>query len=157
MPHLQYDDDELGLEPGWDEGLDPNIRRELKQARVARKELDEARTQLATYEKERVLSRAGIPQDKRGDLFARTYEGPTDDPGAVKAAWEELFGPVGEPAGDPAAGDKRIADAAAAGTSQGTPGTVDLADAIRAAKTNEEVLEIVRNAPPEAKIRLPED
>ena len=160
MPTLHYDDDELGLHPGWDEGLDPNIRKELRQARVIQRENADLKGKVETYERERVLTRAGIPSDKRGELFARTYEGALDDPEAVKAAYEELFGSAGAaPAGDPdpAAGDRRVAAAGAAGDSQGTPGTVDLADAIKGAKTVAEVKAIIAAAPPEAGIRLAED
>ena len=169
MPTLTYDDDELGLSPGWDEGLDPNIRRELKQARVDRKERDDLKVKVDAYERERTLARAGIPQDKRGELFARTYEGDLNDPAAVKAAYTELFGEVtpGEPAGaaegDPAAGDRRVAQATAAGESLGVSGAIPFEDALRAAKTKDEVLELIRNAPESARsqdgyrMRLSED
>lgn len=159
MPTLEYSDEELGLSPGWDNELDPNIRRELRQSRITRREADELKRENEVLKRERTLARAGIPSDKRGELFARTYEGPVDDPAAVKAAYEDLFGqsaPAGE-TGTPATGDQRIADAGAAGASEGSPGVVDLADAIRAAKTPDEIKAIIRSAPPEAGIRIPED
>jgi hypothetical protein len=117
---------------------------------VTRRELETAQTRLADLERERVLTRAGIPADKRGELFARTYEGSLEDPGAVKAAYEDLFGPIGaghQSQDDPAAGERRIAEAGAAAGEGGNPGSVDFADAIRAAKSVEEVKELIRNAP----------
>ncbi len=165
MPRTEtiYEDDELGLQPGWDEHLDPNIRRELRQSRIVARERDAERTAREAAERELTLYRAGIPGDARGQAFAKVYDGDSTNPDAIKAAYEELFGPVQAGSGAPAgaastAADQRIADAAGAGAgTAGTPGTVDLAEAIRGAKTTAEVLEIVKNAPPEAGLRLPED
>ena len=163
MPKTEtiYTDEELGLNPGWDEQLDPNIRRELKEGRIVRLQNKELAEKVARYERTESFASAGVPQDKRGQAFARIYEGSTD-PAEVKGAYEELFGPLPEGAGDSGAGaptdaERRIADAGSAGSSQGTPGTIDLGDAIKAAKTEAEVLEIIRRAPPEAHIHLPEE
>lgn len=164
MPKTEttYTDEELNLAPGWGDTLDPNIRKELRQSRVLQAELRTAQAELATERRQNVLTAAGVPSDVRGKAFARLYEGPLDDPAAVKAEYEALFGAAasGESqgaGGANTAGEKRIADAGAAGASSQAPGTVDLADAIRNAKDTKEVLEIIRNAPPEAGIRLPED
>ena len=163
MPHTAYDDDELGLAPGWDEGLDSNIRRELRQSRVLQQEHQKLQNEVTGYRRERLFLRAGIPQDRRGDLFTRTYEGDLEDADTVRAAYEELFGPLktSPPSADPStAGDRRIADANAAGDQEGTPGTMELGDAMRNAKTKDEVLTIIRQAAaqnPEAGIRLPDD
>ena len=163
MPETTYTDADLGLSPGWDEQLDPNIRRELREGRQVRLELTQAKEALATRDRADAFRRAGVPDDERGQFFAEAYKGDTT-PEAVKAAFDKLFTPVEAPAEGtpgstvpvPTTADQRIADAAAAGTSTGTPGTVDLADAIKSAKTTEEVMEIIRNAPPEAGIRLAE-
>ena len=165
-----YDDAELGLAPGWAEHLDPNIREELKQGRINRLEAKAALDRAEAAERELNLYRAGIPAgDKRGQVFAETYKG-SNDPAEVKAAFEELFGPLdaaggdagaggagSQGAGDAAAADKRIAAAGAGGGAPQTPGTTDLRDALRNAKTTEEVKEIIRHAPPEAGIKLPDD
>lgn len=166
-----YDDAELGLSPGWDEHLDPNIRGELKQGRINRLEAAAALQRAEAAERELTLYRAGIPAgDKRGQVFAETYKG-SQDPAEIKASFEELFGPLeagaggdagaggtGTPgAGDAAAAERRIATAGAGGGAPQTPGTTDLRDALRNAKTTAEVKEIIRNAPPEAGIRLPND
>ncbi len=167
MPHTAYDDDELGLHPGWDEHLDPNIRKEIRAAKVTERENADLRDRLASLERERLLTRAGIPADKRGEAFAKLYEGDASDPEQVKSEFESLFGPVatGESdEGDPAAGDRRVAAAGAAGSSEGTPGSMDLADAIRNAKDANEVKALVAQAaqlttwqPGQMIPRLPED
>lgn len=165
MPTLEYTDDELGLRPGWDEGLDPNIRRELREARKVSKQNEEMASRIANLEREQSFARAGIPAGPRAELFAQHYKGAVEDSTAVKAAYEELFGPVTTSPSDAGAstdattdtsGDRRVADATAAGTSEGTPGVVRLEDAIRGAKNWDELREIIRNAPPEAGISLPE-
>lgn len=174
MPELTYTDAELGLSPGWDEHLDPNIRRELRDARILAAKLTAAEADLATERRARVLMQAGIPADKRGEAFAQLYKDSTDDPSKVKAAFEELFGPVStEPAGAPAGepdpnltAEQRIAAAASGGTGTqgGQTGTVDLAEAIKGAKDAEEVKAIIRRASETATFapgqmipRLPED
>ena len=171
MPHTAYEDSELDLHPGWDEGLDPNIRKEIRQARVTVKENEALKDQVATYERERTLAEAGIPRDKRGLAFAQLYDGPLEAEPAKKA-YEELFGPITPDAGtaggtgDPnLTAEQRIAAANAAGTSEGSPGTVDLGDAIRNAKDAQEVKTIlaaaasqgVGFAPGQYIPRLPED
>lgn len=157
---VEYSDDELGLTPGWDTGLDPNIRAELRRGRETAAQLRDTQAENAVLKRERAFTQAGIPADAKGTAFAKLYEGDADDPSAVKAQYEALFGPVadpGAPAGDPAAGDRRVASATSAGTDASGGGTVDLEAAIQAAKSTEEVYEIIRNAPPEAGIRLAED
>jgi hypothetical protein len=168
MPKTEvtYTDEELGLSEGWDEQLDTNIRRELKQARIDRLELKSANAELSTYRRVASFSTAGVPSDVKGQAFAKVYEG-SDDPAEVKAAYEALFGPITEAGNDDAksdtAADKRIADATSAGTSQGLPGTKDFADALKEAKTTKEVLDLIKNAPEGARspdgyrMRLPDD
>lgn len=167
-----YEDDELGLQTGWDEHLDPNIRKEIRKGRINAVEATQATERAEAAERELTLYRAGIPAgDKRGQVFAETYKG-SQDPAEIKASFEELFGPLDAGAGgdagvggagsqgagtNGAAADKRIATAGAGGGTPQTPGTTDLRDALRNAKTTEEVKEIIRNAPPEAGIQLPQD
>ena len=168
MPKTEvtYTDEELGLSEGWDEQLDPNIRRELKQARIDRVELKAATAELNTYRRVASFATAGVPQDAKGKAFAKVYEG-SDDPTEVKTAYEELFGPITASGSTDASSDtsaeQRIANATSAGTSQGTPGTKDFGEALREAKTTKEVLELIRHAPEGARspdgyrMRLPDD
>ena len=60
MPELVFTDDELGLSPGWDEHLDPNIRRELREARILATSLKGiAEAKIADRRSERTPS--GVP------------------------------------------------------------------------------------------------
>ena len=160
MPKTEtiYSDDELGLSPGWDEQLDPNIRKELREGRIVRSQLKAATEELGVFHRTQALATAGIPQDKRGQVFASTYNG-SDDPTEVRAAWDELFGPLpvetGGTAGAELDAEGRIAAAGSAGANQGTPGTIDIGEAIKAAKTNAEVLEIIRIGGRAAGLSLP--
>ena len=153
-----YTDDELGLAEGWDEQLDPNIKEMRRHAKVTERENKDLRAQLALRTRLDSFQAAGVPNDAKGKAFAKLYEG-SDDPAEVQASYEELFGPTqaatGESAGASTDADQRIAAATGAGTSQGTPGTVDLADAIRNAPTVKDALAIIAAAPPEAHIQLP--
>lgn len=159
MPELVYSDDELGLVKGWDEGLDPNIRRELKEAKVLQRELATARATIAAQERADALRRAGIPDDKRGDAFAKVTTADPTNPEALKAEFEELFG-VPDPEAAQKAAELAEAQriAAAGGTQTGTPGTIKFEDALRdPTKSREEILELIRNAPPETGLRIAQD
>jgi hypothetical protein len=156
-----YSDEELGLQPGWDEQLDPNIRRELKQARIDRYQLKELEKEVSGYRRLSGFATAGIPQDEKGQAFAKIYEG-SDDPAEIREGYQKLFGPLegggtGGSAGAELDAEGRIAAAGSAGASQGTPGTIDIGDAIKNAKTNAEVLEIIRTNGRAAGLSLPAD
>lgn len=51
---------------------------------------DEALNQLAELQRKLALRDAGIPNTKLGDMFIRSYDGPMDDPEAIRAAWQEI-------------------------------------------------------------------
>ena len=159
MPELVYSDDELGLVKGWDEGLDPNIRRELKEAKVAHRDLAAARIALAERDRADSYRRAGIPDNKQGDAYAKVATADPTNPEAIKAEFEELFG-VPDPEAAQKAAELAEAQriAAAGGTQTGTPGTIKFEDALRdPTKSREEILELIRNAPAETGLRLASD
>ena len=162
MPKTEttYSDEELGLSPGWDEQLDSNIRRELRDGRIVRTQLREAEQELNGYRRTAGLATAGIPQDEKGQAFAKIYEG-SDDPAEIRERYEKLFGPLAQKpegtAGAELSAEQRIAAAGSAGASQGTPGTIDIGEAIKGAKTNAEVLEIIRQHGHAAGLSLPAD
>lgn len=162
MPKTEttYSDEELGLSPGWDEQLDPNIRKELREGRIIRSRLRDAETELNGFRRTQGLATAGIPQDEKGQAFAKIYDG-SDDPAEVRAAYEKLFGQLtaapGGTAGAELDAEGRIAAAGSAGASQGVPGTIDIGDAIAQAKTSAEVLEIIRVHGKAAGLSLPAD
>jgi hypothetical protein len=158
MPTLHYTDEELDLPQGWDEGLDSNIRRIRREAAIARVESRALKAELDTLKRESVLFKAGVPADAKGELFAKAYEGPLDAD-SVRSAYEAVFGAPDQGAGGGAGkqdpnltAEQRIAQSGGAGA--GTPGVIPLEEAIRSAKTPEELRAVIRNAPPEAKIRL---
>lgn len=142
MPHLEYEDDELGLRPGWDvdpdtgQRMPPHIREALRKSVVRQKENEDLKAELEGFKKSQALQRAGVPNDARGDVFAKTYDGPSD-PDSVRVAFELLFGKVDEPANGSTAGSasatgdaaaRRVLEAGSTGAgTAGAPGDVDLA------------------------------
>jgi len=160
----EYSDEELGLDPEDLKQLDPNIRKEIRRARSVDRQLQEVLVLQEQQTRELAFYRAGIPADKRGTYFSQAYNGDLT-PEAIKAEYDEVFGtPAALDPNDPnhpdnagktaeeLAAQKRIADAG--GEVQGVTGAISLEDAIKNAKTNAEVMEILRSAPPEAGIRV---
>lgn len=141
MPHLEYTDEELGLRPDWDidpdsrQPLSPTIRQQLRRAHVLNHENQALSAKVAEADRREAFRQSGIPADAKGDLFAKSYDGP-DDPTSVRTAYESIFGKLAEPEGS-AAGTttdatteaaRRVADAGAGAAGQGgAPGDIDLA------------------------------
>jgi hypothetical protein len=158
----EYTDEELGLDPEEIKQLDPNIRRELRAARTTTKRYEESLDRQDRMERELAFFRAGIPGDDKGMYFAAGYSGDLS-PTAIKAEYDRVFGQPLDPndpnhpdnagkTADELAAQKRIADAG--GDTSGQTGILTLEDALKNAKDNKEVMEILRNAPPEAGIRV---
>ena len=143
MPHIEYDDDELGLKPGWDhdpdsgQRLSPTIREQLRKSLVREKRATELEAENTQLKKAETFRRAGVPSDARGDVFSKTYDGP-QDPDSVRVAFEALFGKVEDPANGTATGNtsangdeaaRRVLNAGSTGAGTGgAPGDVDLAE-----------------------------
>ena len=143
MPHIEYDDDELGLKPGWDsdpdsgQRLSPTIREQLRKSLVREQRATELEAENSLLKKAETFRRAGVPSDARGDVFAKTYDGP-QDPDSVRVAFEALFGKADESANGSAAGNtsaggdaaaNRVVQAGATGAGTGgASGDVDLAE-----------------------------
>lgn len=71
-------------------------RKDAKRLQREAKEGREATVKLATLEKERAFVQAGVPiGDKRASYFIAGYSGETT-PEAIKARWDEDFGPVSD-------------------------------------------------------------
>ena len=68
--------------------LDPNIRRQLREAEKARKELDVARAELEAQKRDLQFTKAGIPETGVGALLRKAYDGPADAESIAKAAQE---------------------------------------------------------------------
>ena len=136
--------------------LDPNIRKQLRQARKISKERDEMSVRATTAERQLALLKAGIPADGVGELFAKAYDGPLEADAIKEEA--RKYGLLKEDATDEPASAELAAQQRVAAASAGAPppGSVPLKEALIGATSQEEVLRIIANAPPEARIRTGE-
>ena len=80
-----YDDE---IEEETPQALDPNIRKQLREAEKARKELDSLRAELNAERREVQFAKVGIPDDGIGKLFRKAYDGEADADSIRKAAEE---------------------------------------------------------------------
>jgi hypothetical protein len=136
-------DEELGIP----EGLDPNIRAELRKSRELARENESLKAQNAEATREAAFAKAAIPDSPLGQMFAKAYEGPTDDPEAIKAAFQAIGGDTGgpvEPTEAELAEQRRVAQL---GTGSTGGGDVRFEDAINSAKNVDEVMALLANAP----------
>jgi hypothetical protein len=141
----EYDDDqEVERQP-----LDPNIRKQLREAEKARKELDGLRAELETQKREVQFSKAGIPDSGIGSLFRKAYDGETSQE-AIRAAAQEygiLKDPnevIETPSNDAELAALRRAQGATVGTSGVQPDAGQLyLERLAEAATPEEVMRIV--------------
>ena len=85
MAEFEDYEDEIEVER---QPLDPNIRKQLREAEKARKELDGLKAELETQKREVQFSKAGIPDSGIGSLFRKAYDGETSQE-ANRAAAEE--------------------------------------------------------------------
>jgi len=74
---MAYDDD-FDEQETQNQPLDPNIRKQLREAEKARKELEQMRQELETQKREVLLAKAGIPDSPLGNLFRDAYRGEAD-------------------------------------------------------------------------------
>ena len=137
-------DEELGIDPG----LDPNIRAELRKSRQLSRELAEAQEAVETAKREAAFAKAGIPDTPLGQMFAKAFDGDVTDPAAIKAQFEAL-NPQAPVTPDPEDLDaqRTIATLGADASTGAGPKYEDL---IRSAKSADEVMELVAQAPPTA-------
>ena len=131
------------------EPLDPNIRAALKAAQADRARVNE-------LEREIAFTKAGVPDDTLGTVFRKGWDGDTT-PEAIKAAWDEIApAPPAAPPSEPDGGvdpqlqaeldaQQRIAQVGASGEPGSGEQTYE--DAIRSAKSEAEVLALIRQAP----------
>lgn len=82
------------------EVLDPNIRRQLREAEKQRGELEETRARLAALERKQAFDEAGIPTTGPGALFRKAHEG-SMTPEAIRESAAE-YGILTETASTPA-------------------------------------------------------
>ena len=145
------EDDDVQVDDQQD-GLDPNIRKALRDnERKAR----DAEKRTAELERELAFAKAGIPDTPLTTTLAASYTG-EKDPTAIKSYFEGLGVEItGASAGSPQQAPQGPSDAELAaqrqvadlgGGAEGD-GAIRYEDAIAAAKSQDEVMRLVRQAP----------
>jgi hypothetical protein len=143
MPELS--DEELDIP----EGLDPNIRAELRRGRERERDAEAANKRAADLERELAFSKAGIPDNPLNATLAKSYTG-ENDPASVKAYFEglgvDLSGTAqgGGPSDEELAAQRQVAQVGAAGEAGGD---IRFEDAINSAKTPEDLMALIASAP----------
>jgi len=142
----EYEDEQEERQP-----LDPNIRKQLREAEKARKELEAVRAELDAQKREVQFSKAGIPDTGVGALFRKAYDGETSAE-AIRVAAQEygiLKDPneaIEAPSNDAELAALRRAQGATVGTSgvQPDPGQLYL-ERLAEASSPAEVMKIVQS------------
>jgi len=140
---MQNDDE---LQPEHQQ-LPPEVQALLRQGRKAQRDLEAANTAKAQMELQVALERAGVPDHPAREIVFQGYEGPLEAD-AIKAHAEKMgiLTPAPSPASGPTA-DEQAAQRAILNAANGAPagGTdVDLGVALRNAKSQSEIMAIVR-------------
>jgi hypothetical protein len=125
------------------EPLDPNIRAQLGKVQQESKRADDAELRAAAAERELAFAKAGVPDDARGAIFRRGYDGDLT-PDAIKGEYDEAFGTTATTETEvPEAELESLRRTAAAGSGSVSGGSVDLKDAINSARNETEVMRLV--------------
>jgi len=146
-------DEELGIP----EGLDPNIRAELRRSRELGREAEAAKAEAEAARREAAFARAGIPDSPLHQQLAKGYEG-ENDPAAVRAYFEGLG--VDLTPKDEAGGGTSDAELAAqrqvaqVGNQGEAGGDIRFEDAINSAKNPDELMALIASAPEGATGRI---
>ena len=128
--------------------LDPNIRKQLREAEKARKELESVKAELESQKREVQFSKAGIPDTGIGSLFRKAYDGETSAE-AIRSAAQEYGILQSEtvhevPSNDAELDALRRAQGATIGNSGAMPDPQQVyLEALASASTPEEVMRIV--------------
>ena len=160
-------DEELGLDSQEMEGLDPNIRAALRQSRQLARDNEALRAEAESARREAAFAKAGIPDSPLGQMFAKAYDGTTDDPTAIKASFEALGVPLTstsagtstpdpqqEGVSDDELAAQRQVSTLGAGGEMG--GDVAFEDALKSAGSQKDVLALIQSAPQGSNIGIPE-
>lgn len=139
-------DDELETEQN--QPLDPNIRKQLREAEKARKELAEIRAELERTQRDALFTEAGIPKSGAGALLRKAYDGAADIEAIRKAAEEygvlQPAAPVVDTSNQELEALRR-AQGATAGTTGAMPAPdQEFIEAISQANSPEEVMKVVQ-------------
>lgn len=139
-------DEELGIP----EGLDPNIRAELRRGREREREAEAANKRAADLERQLAFSQAGVPDSPLAAALAKTYDG-ENDPASVKAYFEglgvDLSGKAQQEPDPDLEAERRLAQV---GSAAEPGGEIRYEDAINSTKNPEELMALIASAPPGA-------
>ena len=143
---MAYDDEFDEVETEERQPLDPNIRKQLREAEKARKELESVRNELETQKREVQFSKAGIPDSGLGQLFRKAYDGEASQE-AIRSAAQE-YGII-QASEEVSSDDSELAALRRAqGATIGTTGAMpdpqqEYLNALAEASTPEDVMRIV--------------
>lgn len=137
-------DEELGIP----EGLDPNIRAELRKSRELGRDADAANARATAAERDAAFARAGVSDSPLVQQLAKGYEG-ENDPAAIRAYFEGLgVDPAGAgqqgPSEDELAANRQVAQVGSSGEAGGDN---RFEDAINSTKNPEELMALIASAP----------
>ena len=136
-------DEELGIP----EGLDPNIRAELRKSREFARDAEAANKRADAPEREAAFAKAGVPDTPLAAALAKTYDG-ENDPAAVRNYFEglgvDLSGGASGPDEDELAAQRQVAQVGSQGDAGGD---IRFEDAINSTKNPEELMALINSAP----------
>ena len=136
-------DEELGIP----EGLDPNIRAELRKSREFARDAEAANKRADAAEREAAFAKAGVPDTPLAAALAKTYDG-ENDPAAVRNYFEglgvDLSGGASGPDEDELAAQRQVAQVVSQGDAGGD---IRFEDAINSTKNPEELMALINSAP----------
>lgn len=141
-------DDEQENQP-----LDPNIRKQLREADKARKELETLKAQVELERRETFFAKVGIPESGAGALFRKAYDGDAsleairseaEKYGILQSAQEARQ--IEEASYDSELEAQRRAQGATVGSTGATPDmSEEVLAALAEAKTPEDVMRVVQS------------
>lgn len=97
MSDFHPDDYVAGPDGQLVEKTETNTAKWRKDLERRAKKGDEAVNALEAIRRELALTRAGVPDSALGAMFSKAYDGPIDDPEAIRAAWAEISPGVQDP------------------------------------------------------------
>lgn len=149
------------------DGLDPNIREQLKRSRQLAKENAALQAEVEQARREAAFAQAGVPATPLATVLAKSYDG-ENDPEAIKAYFEGLgvdltstsagisTAQTPEPQGASEAELEAQRQVTSLGAGGEPGGDVDFADALQSGNSVKEVMDLIASAPQGAQIGLPD-
>lgn len=139
-------DEELGIP----EGLDPNIRAELRRSRELARDADAANARATAAERDAAFARAGVSDSPLVQQLAKGYEG-ENDPAAIRAYFDTLgVDPGTGTSGQSGPSDEELAanrQVAQVGSSGEAGGDIRFEDAVNSTKNADELMALIASAP----------